>query len=154
MLHHSGFGPWSFNLVPGFDCPTYAHYLPATWHADELSKTHPMSICLFETDMGYLMQRHSSSDYVSATKNIAFVVRSVATVGNCEKPHPVVSSARADVETLDDYSFDYTFYQDGALETTVRASGYIQSAYYAKNDEYGTWNRLERTLHQFTCCDC
>lgn len=37
----------------------------------------------------------------------------------------------------DDYSFDYTFYLDGALETTVRASGYIQSAYYAKNGDYG-----------------
>lgn len=37
----------------------------------------------------------------------------------------------------DDYSFDYTFYHDGSLETTVRASGYIQSAYYSKNDDYG-----------------
>ncbi|GHJ86241.1 hypothetical protein NliqN6_2643 [Naganishia liquefaciens] len=114
-----GFGPWSFNLVKGMDCPTYAHFLPATWHADELSKTHPMAICLFESDMGYLMQRHSSSEYVSATKNIGLVVRTVATVGNY------------------DYSFDYTFYHDGSLETTVRASGYIQSAYYSKNDDYG-----------------
>jgi primary-amine oxidase len=126
------------------DCPTYAHYLPATWHADEISKTHPMAICLFESDMGYLIQRHSSSEYVSATKNIGFVVRTVATVGNCE------SAALREDATLtnraspaDDYSFDYTFYRDGALETTVRASGYIQSAYYAKNSDYGRrtrWN--------------
>ena len=36
-----------------------------------------------------------------------------------------------------DYNFDYTFYLDGSIETTVRASGYIQSAYYANNTEYG-----------------
>lgn len=49
-----------------------------------------MAICLFETDAGYLMQRHSSSEYVSATKNIAFVIRSVATVGNCKSTSPVL----------------------------------------------------------------
>lgn len=31
----------------------------------------------------------------------------------------------------------YTFYLDGAIGVEVRASGYIQSAYFAANDEYG-----------------
>ena len=31
----------------------------------------------------------------------------------------------------------YTFYLDGSIGVEVRASGYIQSAYYAKNHDYG-----------------
>ncbi|EIM84675.1 copper amine oxidase [Stereum hirsutum FP-91666 SS1] len=114
-----GFGPYAFELLSGYDCPTYATYLNSTFHVDELSKTHRNSICLFEADMPYLIQRHASMNYVSASKNIAFIVRSVSTVGNY------------------DYNFDYTFYLDGTVETTVRASGYIQSAHYKNNEDYG-----------------
>ncbi|KAJ7320783.1 putative copper amine oxidase [Mycena albidolilacea] len=114
-----GFGPYAFELVPGYDCPTYSHFLNATFHASEISTTHRNNICLFESDPGYLMQRHSSSNYLALTKNIVFTLRSVSTVGNY------------------DYSFDYIFALDGSIETIVRASGYIQSAYYAKNNNYG-----------------
>ncbi|KAK6992126.1 amine oxidase [Favolaschia claudopus] len=114
-----GFGPYAFELVPGYDCPTYSHFLNSTFHAAELSKTHRNNICLFESDPGYLMQRHSSSNYLALTKNIVLTLRSVSTVGNY------------------DYSFDYVFALDGSIETIVRASGYIQSAYYAKNNDYG-----------------
>ncbi|KAJ7769348.1 copper amine oxidase [Mycena metata] len=114
-----GFGPYAFELVPGYDCPTYSHFLNSTFHAAEISTTHRNNICLFESDPGYLMQRHSSSNYLALTKNIVFTLRSVSTVGNY------------------DYSFDYVFALDGSIETIVRASGYIQSAYYAKNNNYG-----------------
>lgn len=33
--------------------------------------------------------------------------------------------------------FSYSFYLDGSIAVEVRASGYIQSAYFAKNDDYG-----------------
>ena len=33
--------------------------------------------------------------------------------------------------------FDYVFSQDGSIETKVRASGYISSAFAGHNDEYG-----------------
>jgi primary-amine oxidase len=33
--------------------------------------------------------------------------------------------------------FSYEFYLDGSIKVSVRASGYIQSAYYAKNGDYG-----------------
>jgi primary-amine oxidase len=36
-----------------------------------------------------------------------------------------------------DYTFSYIFYMDGSVETRVQASGYIQSAFYAHNDEFG-----------------
>ncbi|KAJ7186602.1 copper amine oxidase [Mycena filopes] len=115
-----GFGPYAFELVPGYDCPTYSHFLNSTFHAAGLSTTHRNNICLFESDPGYLMQRHSSSNYLALTKNIVFTLRSVSTVGNY------------------DYSVRLSFFAlDGSIETIVRASGYIQSAFYAKNNDYG-----------------
>lgn len=68
--------------LSGFDCPTYATFLDTTFHASELSTTHRRGLCLFESDPGYLMQRHSSMNYVSATKNTVLTLRSVSTVGS------------------------------------------------------------------------
>jgi primary-amine oxidase len=36
-----------------------------------------------------------------------------------------------------DYMFSYTFFMDGSIAVEVRASGYIQSAYFAQNQDYG-----------------
>ena len=70
-----GFGPYAFELLAGYDCPTYATFLNTSFHADEVSKTHPNSICMFEQDKGYLIQRHSNDAYLASTRNIAFTVR-------------------------------------------------------------------------------
>lgn len=120
------FGAYAFELVDGYDCPTYSHYMNATFHADEQSRTHRNAICLFEMDMQLPISRHSSSKYVTVTRNVALVLRSVSTVGNY------------------DYTFTYYFYLDGSIEVKVSASGYIQSAFYAQNDEYGY--RIHRGL--------
>lgn len=56
---------------------------------------------------------------MAATKNIFFTIRNVCTVGNY------------------DYQFSYEFYSDGSINIEVRASGYIQAAFYAGNSEYG-----------------
>jgi primary-amine oxidase len=116
-----GIGTSTWNLVDGFDCPAHATYLNTTFYISETTYTHPNSLCLFEYDTGYPLQRHLTSTYVSATKNIVFTVRSVATVGNY------------------DYLFDYTFHLDGTIATTVRASGYIQGAFWSNDgsSEYG-----------------
>lgn len=114
-----GFGPYAFELVKGYDCPAHATYFNATFHATEVSKTHRDAICLYEHDMAQPIQRHSSGEYVSVSKDIALVLKTVNTVGNY------------------DYSFSYTFHLDGTIETKVSASGYIQSAYYAQNEDYG-----------------
>lgn len=114
-----GFGPFSFELVGGHDCPSYATYLNSSFYVDETTHTHINSICLFEYDADFPIQRHSSSQYVSVTKNTYFTVRSVSTVGNY------------------DYMFTYTFFMDGSMGVDVRASGYIQSAYFAQNQDYG-----------------
>lgn len=114
-----GFGPYAFELVSGYDCPSYATYLNTSFYVTETVHTHINSICLFEFTGDYPIQRHSNSKYVSATKNTYFVVRSVSTVGNY------------------DYMFSYSFYFDGSIAVEVRASGYIQSAYFANNEDYG-----------------
>ncbi|OIW28159.1 membrane copper amine oxidase [Coniochaeta ligniaria NRRL 30616] len=114
-----GFGPYAFELVSGYDCPSYATYLNTSFYVTETVHTHIDSICLFEFTGDYPIQRHSTSKYVSVTKNTYFVVRSVSTVGNY------------------DYMFTYSFYFDGSIAVEVRASGYIQSAYFANNEDYG-----------------
>ena len=128
-----GFGETTFQLVSGFDCPAYAAYLNTSFYAGETSHTHPNSICLFEFDTAYPIQRHTAAPYVSVTKNIMFIVRSVATVGNY------------------DYVFDYEFYLDGSIRTTVRASGYIQSSFWTTNmtnaDGFHIHDHLAGSMH-------
>ncbi|KAK4963066.1 hypothetical protein LTR10_000694 [Elasticomyces elasticus] len=114
-----GFGPYAFELVPGYDCPAYATFVNTSFFVSETTHTHLNSVCLFEFDADYPIQAHTSASYTSKTKNIYFTVRSVATVGNY------------------DYMFSYEFYLDGSIKVQVRASGYIQSAYYANNKDYG-----------------
>ena len=114
-----GFGPSTFELVQGYDCPAYATYLNVSFYTNEVSHTHPNALCLFENDPQYPIARHISEDYTTVTKNVNLVLRSVATVGNY------------------DYMFEYEFHLDGSIHVTVRASGYIQGAYYANNTDYG-----------------
>ena len=129
-----GFGEDAFELVSGFDCPAYATYLNTSFYAGETTHTHPGSICLFEIDPGYPIQRHTAPTYVSVSKNIAFVVRSISTVGNY------------------DYLFDYQFYLDGSIHVTVRASGYIQASFWASNmgtqDGFHIHDNLAGSLHE------
>ncbi|KAK4208151.1 copper amine oxidase [Rhypophila decipiens] len=114
-----GFGPYAFELVQGYDCPAYATYVNTSFYIAETTHTHINSICLFEATADYPIQRHSTDTFVSITKNNYFVLRSVSTVGNY------------------DYTFTYSFFVDGSISVEVRASGYIQSAYWANNGDYG-----------------
>jgi Cu2+-containing amine oxidase len=70
----------------------YATYLNTSFYVSETTHTHLNSLCLFEFTADYPLQRHSTSNYVSATKNTYFTIRSVSTVGNY------------------DYMFSYSFY--------------------------------------------
>ncbi|GKT48762.1 primary amine oxidase, liver isozyme [Colletotrichum spaethianum] len=106
-----GFGVYAFELVTGYDCPEYATYLNTSFYKSETTHTHLKSICLFEFAADYPIQRHSSSDYVSVTKNTHFSLRSVSTVGNY------------------DYMFTYSFFLDGSISVEARASGYVQTTY-------------------------
>ena len=116
-----GLGSTLVPLIKGYDCPSYATYLNATWTEVEELKTQPNAICLFEYDTGYPIRRHSSPflNYTSVTKNIMFTARAISTIGNY------------------DFLISYDFFLDGSIEVSVRASGYISAAYYAGNEEYG-----------------
>jgi primary-amine oxidase len=109
------FGGNMNKLVPGWDCPATAVYLDSEFGGS----SRPGSICIFERDAGFPIARHRSSGYVSVTKNNVLVVRTISTIGNY------------------DYMFDYSFYYDGSIEVTARASGYIEGTYFAGNDEHG-----------------
>lgn len=131
-----GMGKNAFELVPGYDCPSYADYLDSQWTQAYKTHTLPNSICLFEFTADYLLSRHTAQYSVTASRNTFLTVRSVSTVGNY------------------DYTIDYVFYMDGALEVKVRASGFIFAAFYTANntkseDEYGhrIQNALASSMH-------
>lgn len=63
-----GFGPYAFNLVPGFDVPLYAQCMEATYHEGEEATTHGCGITIFEQDQNYPMSRHTTGTYVTVTK--------------------------------------------------------------------------------------
>ncbi|KAH6723513.1 copper amine oxidase [Leptodontidium sp. MPI-SDFR-AT-0119] len=92
-----GIGALMGRLIPGYDCPYHATYWNSTIHGAESTNTNINSICIFETDIGHPITRHSAETYKQATKGSALVVRVVATVGNY------------------DYLWDYTFMTDGAI---------------------------------------
>jgi primary-amine oxidase len=116
-------GSTMFELVPGYDCPAYAAFLPTTFNQRESTTTVLNSICIFEYTADYPLQRHTADYRVSVSRNTYLVVRSVSTVGNY------------------DYTIEYIFYLDGTVEVKYRASGYIITAFWPQKDnkdnEYG-----------------
>lgn len=108
-------------MLIGYDCPVYATYFNTTIYDAERTQVRKNSICLFEYTADYPLQRHSTSFYVTISRNNYLILRTIAVVGNY------------------DYTVDYIFYLDGAIEIKVRASGYIQGAYFqpGESQEYG-----------------
>lgn len=87
----------SNELMPGYDCPTYATYLNLTFTGSYATRD-INAVCMFEFNADYPIQRHG---YTSNTKNILFIVRTVSTVGNY------------------DYMMTYEFYMDGSIQIVV-----------------------------------
>ncbi|RFU26755.1 hypothetical protein B7463_g9580, partial [Scytalidium lignicola] len=119
-----GMGLRMFELVPGYDCPAYATYLPVTFNKDGSSVSYKNSICIFEYTADHPIQRHTSDFQVSISRNTYLVVRYVSTVGNY------------------DYTIDYIFYLDGTIEVKLRASGFIFGSFWSSSSsktegEYG-----------------
>ncbi|KAI1396333.1 amine oxidase catalytic domain-containing protein [Hypoxylon fuscum] len=116
-----------FPLVEGFDCPFGSTFWNVTIHNGNSTTVNPNSICIFESDAGFPLSRHraggATNDYgfsnLGVVKASLLTLRSIATVGNY------------------DYLFDYAFHVDGSIEITVRASGYLQSSFYFRDQ--GAW---------------
>ncbi|PHH66868.1 hypothetical protein CDD81_5220 [Ophiocordyceps australis] len=116
---YNSFAKDSRSLIPGYDCPLGATYLNISYFENDLVVKNANAICLFEADADYPLSRHTADGYVTATKNIKFVLRWIATVNNY------------------DYLFSYEFFLDGSMEIKVRASGYIFSAFATNSSNYG-----------------
>ncbi|KAI0325802.1 amine oxidase catalytic domain-containing protein [Cubamyces sp. BRFM 1775] len=118
-----GMGSAVRDMIPGYDCPHEAVYLPATTHSFEGSIVRSRAICIFEHDPARPITRHTgySEGEFGATHGYQLVVRSISTVGNY------------------DYLFDYIFQIDGTIEVRLSASGYLQGGYWEPAQEgYGT----------------
>ncbi|KAL0576592.1 hypothetical protein V5O48_005385 [Marasmius crinis-equi] len=83
---HFGMGQMVSDMLPGYDCPHTAVYLPATTRTPEGSITVERAICVFEHDTERPISRHTS--YVDgefgAVKGYVLVIRSVSTVGKVD----------------------------------------------------------------------
>ncbi|XP_064329259.1 amine oxidase [copper-containing] 2-like isoform X3 [Phalacrocorax carbo] len=127
-----GIGRYTSPLVRGVDCPYVATYLDVHYLAhSQVPRISKSALCIFEQNLGSPLRRHYSnlqSLYYGGLVNSALVVRSIATVGN------------------HDYVWDFIFYQNGAIEGKVQATGYASSSFlHGDGLRYG--NRVwEHTL--------
>lgn len=120
-----GIGRFTYPLVRGVDCPYSATYIDTHYLAEtQAPEEHKNSICIFEQNSGSPLRRHYSnlqSLYYGGLANSALVIRSIATLGNY------------------DYVWDFIFYQNGAIEAKVQATGYMSSSFlYGDGLDYGT----------------
>jgi primary-amine oxidase len=76
-------GSLSRDLLPGYDCPHEAIFLPATVHTVLGSTTRERAICIFEQDTGRPLTRHLGylEGEFGAVKGYALTIRSISTVG-------------------------------------------------------------------------
>ena len=123
-----GIGAQINRVIPGYDCPYGSSYFNLTYTEGTAIFEVPNAICIFETDMGTPITRHTDSTYSQSTKGSKLVVRQIATVGNY------------------DYLWDYGFYVDGTVSVDAHASGYVQANYY-RPDDNGLWGpRIQETI--------
>ncbi|KAJ3784122.1 copper amine oxidase [Lentinula aff. detonsa] len=126
---HFGMGLAVRDMLPGYDCPHEAVYLPATTHSALGAFVREKAICVFEQDTGRPVTRHTGymEGEFGAVKGYMLNVRSISVVGNIRIPN------------IDkDYQFDYMFHIDGTMEVRLSASGYLQGGYWEPLQErYG-----------------
>ncbi|XP_061447167.1 membrane primary amine oxidase-like isoform X1 [Rhineura floridana] len=110
-----GIGKFAYELVRGVDCPYMATYVDRYYLIDsDIPKLNKNSFCIFEHDMGVPLRRHFSdmgSFYYEGLAKYALVLRAISTLINY------------------DYVWDFVFYQNGAIEVKVHATGYISSSF-------------------------
>ncbi|KAG1735034.1 amine oxidase catalytic domain-containing protein [Suillus lakei] len=146
-----GMGQSVRDLLPGYDCPDEAIYLPATTFSATGMMTRKRAICIFEQDSGRPISRHlgfERSEF-GAVKGYQLVIRSIATVGN----YDYLLVARSVIIYLHggpSLKFEYVFHVDGTIEVRVSASGYLLSGFW--DDEQGAygnkiWNTTLGSLH-------
>lgn len=78
-----GMGTAVRDMIPGYDCPHEAVYLPATSYTPLGTTLRSNAICIFEQDTGRPITRHTGylKGEFGAVKGYVLVVRSISTVG-------------------------------------------------------------------------
>ncbi|OBZ78393.1 Amiloride-sensitive amine oxidase [copper-containing] [Grifola frondosa] len=137
-----GMGSAVRDMLPGYDCPHEAVYLPATTHNFEGSLTRSRAICIFEHDTGRPLTRHTGyhDGEFGAVRGYVLVVRSISTVGNYDycNGESLFCSPSDDCPSHRP-QFDYMFHLDGTIEVRLSASGYLQGGFWEPGQEgYGT----------------
>ena len=71
------------NLLPGYDCPHEAVYLPATTYSAMGTVVRDKAICVFEQDTGRPVTRHTGymDGEFGAVKGYMLTVRTISVVG-------------------------------------------------------------------------
>jgi primary-amine oxidase len=78
-----GMGALVYELVPGYDCPSHAVFLPSLIHGAVGSIANLRAICVFEKDMERPLTRHRGRKRLESgvIKDYALVVRTISVVG-------------------------------------------------------------------------
>lgn len=110
-----GIGRFAHELVRGVDCPPEATYVDTFRYIDVPAPVRfRNSICIFELNTGQPLRRHFADFFhhsYGGMVNSALVLRTITAIGNY------------------DYMWDFIFYQSGAVEAKVHATGYISSSF-------------------------
>ncbi|MBN3287803.1 AOCX protein, partial [Polyodon spathula] len=119
-----GIGRFAHELVRGVDCPYLATFVDTYRYIDTNStQRFRNSICIFEHNTGRPLRRHFTDfteNSYGGMANSALVLRTITAIVNY------------------DYVWDFMFYQNGAVETKVYATGYILTAYMTEGGlQYG-----------------
>jgi primary-amine oxidase len=93
MDRYYGIGAQVGRLIPGYDCPYHATYWSSDFTAGQTAARINNSICIFETDIGVPITRHTDPTYMQSTKGSKLVVRQIATIGNYDYLWDYVSIA-------------------------------------------------------------
>ncbi|OJA18091.1 hypothetical protein AZE42_04164 [Rhizopogon vesiculosus] len=99
-----GMGQSVRDMLPGYDCPHEAIYLPATTYSVAGMTTRERAICVFEHDSGRPLTRHLGfeENEFGAVKGYQLVIRSISTVGKY-----VILSHTCDDTEICHPSYDY-----------------------------------------------
>lgn len=115
-----GLGKLTDSLVLGCDCLGEIRYFDLVTADDEgHAATIPNAVCLHEEDFGVLW-KHSDFRFESheVRRSRRLVLSLFANVGNY------------------DYGFFWYFYLDGSIQLEVKLNGIVQTAAFARGDEY------------------
>ncbi|KAK6188975.1 hypothetical protein SNE40_005040 [Patella caerulea] len=130
------FGTRTRGLLPGVDCPDYAHFQDIEIYTSNNGgyRRFEKAMCIFEQNNLMPLRRHRAYGKIGAfyggLLDINLVVRIVISVINY------------------DYVTDFIFHTNGAVEVKVASTGYLASGFYTPAEEqYGTRIRENVIAH-------